>query len=310
MPKLSVVIPVYGADSCLPELCNRLHKSISSITEDYEIILVDDRSPDSSWSKIIKEANLDSRVYGIRLSKNFGQHRAITAGLDIADGDWVVVMDCDLQDPPEAIPELYNKALEGYNIVMASFEERKESWVRQFISKLFWFILSRLAGFEFDFKNGNFRIMSRLVIQNFRKYREQLRILGGINNLMGFTKCSIKIERQERYSGKSSYTIPKLLSMALDICLAYSEKPLKFAVGIGLSLSSLSVIVGIYFIYLQLNGYLEVPGWASIIVSMYFLGGLILASIGVLGHYVGRIFAEVKNRPLYLVEQSTRTINE
>jgi len=306
MPILSVVIPVYGADSCVPELCKRLKKSLSSITQDFEIILVEDRSPDTSWSKIVKETELDSRVRGIRLSRNFGQHRAITAGLDIADGDWVVVMDCDLQDPPEAIPELYNKALEGYHIVMASFEERKESWVRQFISKLFWSMLSRLAGFEFDFKNGNFRIMSRLVVQNFRKYREQLRLLGGINNLMGFSTCSIKLKRDKRHSGKSSYTIPKLLSMALDICLAYSDKPLKFVVGIGLSFSSLSVIVGIYFIYLQLTDSLKVPGWASIIISIYFLGGLILASIGVLGHYVGRIFTEVKNRPLYLIETSTK----
>jgi dolichol-phosphate mannosyltransferase len=305
MPILSVVIPVYGADSCVPELCKRLQKSLSSITQDYEIILVEDRSPDTSWSKIIKETELDSRVRGVRLSRNFGQHRAITAGLDIADGDWVVVMDCDLQDPPEAIPELYSKALEGHHIVMASFEERKESWVRQFISKIFWLILSRLAGFDFDFKNGNFRIMSRLVVQNFRKYREQLRLLGGINNLMGFTKCSIKIERQERHSGKSSYTLSKLLSIAFEICMAYSDKPLKLAVGIGLSLSSLSVIVGIYFIYLQLSGSLEVPGWASLIVSTYLVGGLILASIGVLGYYLGRVFDEVKNRPLYLIEQIT-----
>ena len=305
MPILSVVIPVYGADSCVPELCKRLKKSLSSITQDFEIILVEDRSPDTSWLKIVKETELDSRVRGIRLSRNFGQHRAITAGLDIADGDWVVVMDCDLQDPPEAVPELYNKALEGYHIVMASFEKRKESGARQLISKVFWLMLSRLAGFDFDFKNGNFRIMSSLVVQNFRKYREQLRLLGGINNLMGFTKCSIKIERHERHFGKSSYTLSKLVSIAFEICMAYSDKPLKIAVGVGLSLSSLSVIVGIYFIYLQFTGSLEVPGWASLIVSTYLVGGLILASIGVLGYYSGRIFDEVKNRPLYLIEQIT-----
>ena len=305
MPVLSVVIPVYGADSCVPELCNRLNKSLSSITQDFEIILVEDRSPDASWAKIVEETKIDSRVRGIRLSRNFGQHRAITAGLDIAEGDWVVVMDCDLQDPPEAIPELYKKALGGYHIVMASFEERKESWVRQFISKLFWSLLSRLAGFEFDFKNGNFRIMSRLVVQNFRKYREQLRLLGGINNLMGFTQCSINIDRHERHSGKSSYTLSKLLSIAFEICMAYSDKPLKLAVGVGLSLSSLSVLVGAYFIYLQLTGSLEVPGWASLIVSTYLVGGLVLASVGVLGYYLGKIFDEVKDRPLYLIEQIT-----
>lgn len=305
MPILSVVIPVYGADSCVPELCKRLKKSLSSITQDYEIILVEDRSPDASWAKIVEETKIDSRVRGIRLSRNFGQHRAITAGLDIAEGDWVVVMDCDLQDPPEAIPELYKKALEGYQIVMASFDERKESCVRQFISKAFWLILSRLAGFDFDFKNGNFRIMSRLAVQNFRKYREQLRLLGGINNLMGFTQCSINIERQERHSGKSSYTLSKLLSIAFEICMAYSDKPLKLAVGVGFSLSSLSVLVGAYFIYLQLTGSLEVPGWASLIVSTYLVGGLVLASIGVLGYYLGKIFDEVKDRPLYLIEQIT-----
>ena len=305
MPLISVVVPVYRAEGCVAELCRRLKISLSTITEDFEIILVEDRSPDSSWQRIQKEAELDQRIRGIRLSRNFGQHRAITAGLDSADGDWVVVMDCDLQDPPEEIPKLYAKALEGYQIVMANFEERKESKARQFVSKVFWFILSKLAGFDFDFKNGNFRIMSRMVVQNFRQYREQLRLLGGITNMMGFTTCSVRVSRQERHAGETSYTIRKLIAAALEICMAYSDKPLRLAVGIGLAISAASLLLGIWFIILEVAGIVLVPGWASIIVSIYLVAGLLMASIGLLGYYVGRIFDEVKKRPLYLVEEHT-----
>jgi dolichol-phosphate mannosyltransferase len=305
MPLISVVIPVYRAEGCVAELCRRLKLSLGTITEDFEIILVEDRSPDSSWQMIQNEAERDPRIRGLRLARNFGQHRAITAGLDIADGDWVVVMDCDLQDPPEEIPRLYAKALEGYQIVMANFEERKESKTRQLVSKLFWFILSKLAGFDFDFKNGNFRIMSRLVVQSFRQYREQLRLLGGITNMMGFTTCSISVSRQERHAGETSYTLRKLIAAALEICMAYSDKPLRLAVGVGLAISLGSLLLGIWFIILEVTGVVLVPGWASVIVSIYLVSGLIMASIGLLGYYIGRIFDEVKKRPLYLVEQRT-----
>jgi adenylylsulfate kinase-like enzyme/glycosyltransferase involved in cell wall biosynthesis len=305
MPHISIVSPVYRAENCVSELCRRLKLAVAQITEDFEIILVEDRGPDNSWAVIQHEALTDSRVRGIRLAKNFGQHRAITAGLDIAKGDWVVVMDCDLQDPPEEIPQLYAKAREGYEIVVAQFDERAESTLRQKASQSFWAGLSWLAGIPFDHRIGNFRIMSRRVVENFRCYREQLRLLGGITALMGFTSTKLRLKRDDRFAGETSYTFGKLLSIAVDIAMAYSDKPLKLSVIVGLAISGLSIFAGIVIIVLGLIGKIEVPGWASVIVSLYLIGGLIIANLGIIGYYIGKTFDETKRRPLYIIENTT-----
>lgn len=305
-PMISVVIPVYKAEGCVSELCLRLKLAIVAVTDSYEIILVDDRSPDASWSVIMEEAQKDSRVFGIRLAKNCGQHRAITAGLDLAEGDWVVVMDCDLQDPPEYIPQLYGKALEGNEIVVAKFEERTEHIFRQVVSRIFWACLSWFAGFRFDHKIGNYRIMSKRVVESFRCYREQLRLLGGITTLMGFTTEYLLIKRDERFTGKTSYSFTKLVGVAVDIVMAYSDKPLKLAVSVGLLMAGLSFAVGTTILFLWLVGSVEVSGWASVMVSIYLIGGLIIANLGVVGYYLSKTFDETKRRPLYLVEKTTR----
>lgn len=305
MPHISVVSPVYRAESCVAELCRRLKLSISQITADFEIILVEDRGPDNSWAAIQNEARKDPRVRGIRLAKNFGQHRAITAGLDIAKGDWVVVMDCDLQDPPEEIPQLYAKAREGFEIVVAQFDARAESNLRQKVSQSFWAGLSWLAGIPFDHRIGNFRIMSRRVVENFRNYREQLRLLGGITALMGFTTTTLPLKRDERFAGETSYTFKKLLSIAVEIAMAYSDKPLKLSVIAGLVISGLAIIVGVVIFVLGFAGLIVVPGWASVMVSLYLIGGLIIANLGVIGYYIGKIFDETKRRPLYVIENTT-----
>jgi adenylylsulfate kinase-like enzyme/glycosyltransferase involved in cell wall biosynthesis len=305
MPHISIVSPVYRAENCVAELCRRLKLAVAPITEDFEIILVEDRGPDNSWAAIQDEARNDSRVRGIRLAKNFGQHRAITAGLDIAKGDWVVVMDCDLQDPPEEIPRLYEKAREGYEIVVAQFEERAESTFRQKVSQSFWAGLSWLAGIPFDYRIGNFRIMSRRVVENFRSYREQLRLLGGITALMGFTTTTLPLRRDERFAGETSYTFKKLLTIAVDIAMAYSDKPLKISVIAGLVISGLAIFAGIIIFVLGLSGLIDVPGWASVMVSLYLIGGLIIANLGVIGYYIGKTFDETKRRPLYVIENTT-----
>jgi len=304
-PYISIVSPVYRAENCISELCRRLKVALTPITENFEILLVGDRSPDNSWAAIQVEASKDSRIRGIRLSKNFGQHRAITAGLDIARGDWVVVMDCDLQDPPEEIPRLYAKAREGYEIVAAKFEERAESTVRQKISQSFWAALSWLAGITFDHKIGNFRIMSRRVVKNFRCYREQLRLLGGITALMGFTSITLPLKRNERFAGETSYTLRKLLAIAIDIAMAYSDRPLKLSVAAGLVISGLAIFAGIVIFVLGLIGLIDVPGWASVMVSLYLIGGLIIANLGIIGYYIGKTFDETKRRPLYVIENTT-----
>jgi adenylylsulfate kinase-like enzyme/glycosyltransferase involved in cell wall biosynthesis len=308
MPHISVVSPVYRAEGCVKELCDRLRSSLSSITNDFEIVLVEDRGPDNSWQVIEQEASKDPRIRGIRLARNFGQHRAITAGLDVASGDWVVVMDCDLQDPPEDIVKLYAKAIEGYSIVVAQFEERAESSFRQLISKVFWGVLSWFAGIRFDHRVGNFRIMSREVVESFRLYREQLRFLGGITSLMGFTTTSISLKRDPRFAGETSYSLRRLLAVATDIVMAYSDKPLKISVIFGLFIAGLSFCFGALILILRLAGIINVPGWAGVMVSLYLVGGLIIANLGVIGYYIGKIFDEAKRRPIYVVESKTASL--
>lgn len=305
MAKISVVSPVYRAEGCVEELVRRLSDTLSAISEDYEIILVEDRSPDDSWGVITRLAKADSRVRGVRLARNFGQHYAITAGLDMAAGDWVVVMDCDLQDPPEKIADLYEEALKGNEVVLAHFQERTESPFRKALSRLFWRGLSWLAGIDFDPRVGNFRIMSRRVVENFRDYREQLRFLGGIVSLMGFTTSSVSMKRDSRFEGESSYTFSKLAALAANIILAYSDKPLRISIQLGLIMAVTAFIAGAAFIFLEAADVVQVPGWTSVMVSVYLIGGIIIANLGLIGYYLSRTFDEVKRRPLYIVERTT-----
>lgn len=307
--KISVVSPVFEAEECIAELCRRLKTVLVEISGDFEIILVDDGSSDRSWSRIQAEAASDPRVYGVRLAKNFGQHRAISAGLDLARGDWVVVMDCDLQDPPEVIPQLIDKALEGHDIVLARFDQREESFLRQVVSKMFWTALSSLAGFSFDHKAGNFRVMSRKVVESFRLYKEQLRFLGGITSLMGFAVETVSVAREQRFGGKSSYSVSKLISLGVEVAVAYSDKPLRISVSSGLLMAMGALVAGSIFLFLGLGGAVEVPGWVSVIVSLYLLGGFMFANLGVIGIYLGKVFDESKQRPLYIVAEKCSMTN-
>lgn len=302
MPTISVVSPVYLAASNVSELCRRLEIALAEITVDYEIVLVEDGSPDSSWDEILREASRNKRIRGIKLSRNFGQHHAITAGIDFATGDWVVVMDCDLQDPPELIPELYKEAKEGNDLVVALFEVRQGKKTQQFLSRVFWRILTWLTDLPFDHRVGNYRIFSRKAADSFKLYREQARLLGGINALAGFRTSHILATRAERFSGKSAYTFRKLISTALDLALAYSDKPLRIMVALGLTISGMSFLTGLVIFGIGLSGLISVPGWVSVMVSLYLLSGLILANLGIVGFYVGKTFDESKKRPLYIVE--------
>lgn len=305
MPKISVVSPVYRAEECIDELYSRLCASLSKISDDFEIVLVDDDSPDASWQRIEEISRQDSRVRGVKLSRNFGQHVAISAGLDVAEGDWVVVMDCDLQDPPEKIAELYEKALEGYDVVVASFTSRSESNRRQIVSRWFWALLSWLAGTTFDHRAGNFRIISNAVVRNYRRFGQNARYFGGIVQQIGFPSTSIPMEREARFAGESAYTIRGLLRVAVIVILAHSAKPLHLSIGLGLTLAVLSFIAAIWIVVLSIAGSVEVSGWASMMVALFFVGGVIIFNLGLIGYYIGQTFEEVKGRPLYIVEATT-----
>jgi dolichol-phosphate mannosyltransferase len=305
MAHISVVIPVYKAEDFLHELYQRLKDSLEKISKDFEIILVEDCGGDASWTIIKELVQQDPRVKGIQFSRNFGQHYGITAGLDYCDGDWVVVMDCDLQDRPEEIPRLYLKAREGYEIVLARRSKRKHSSLKRLTSWLFYKTFNYIADLNYDPQVGNFRIISRKVVINFRFIREQLRFFGGLVDWMGFPTTSIEVEHDKRLFGKSTYTFTKLWKLAMDTILAYSDKPLRLSVKFGFLISFTAFICGFCIILHSLIYGSMVSGWASLIVSLYFLSGLIIVNLGIIGIYLGKAFDEAKKRPLYIIRNQT-----
>jgi polyisoprenyl-phosphate glycosyltransferase len=304
-PHISVVIPVYKAEGCLDELYMRLRASLEDISPDFEIVLVEDCGGDNSWKVIERLAADDPRVRGIQFSRNFGQHYGITAGLDCSQGDWVVVMDCDLQDRPEEISRLYVKAQEGFDIVLARRGVRRDPLAKRMASWLYYKIFGYLADIEYDGGIGNFRIMSRKVVANFCRMGEQLRFFGGLVQWMGFPTASIEVEHAERFEGKSSYTFAKLWKLASETIIAYSDKPLRLAVRFGFMMAFFSFCYGIYILGHALFYGSSIPGWNSLIVSLYFIGGIIIGILGILGIYLGKTFDESKKRPLYIIRRAT-----
>jgi dolichol-phosphate mannosyltransferase len=306
-PLISIVVPVYKAEECLDELYRRLAAALVTLTQEFELVLVEDCGGDGSWEKIKALAKQDPRVRGFRFSRNFGQHYGITAGLDQARGDWVVVMDCDLQDQPEDIPKLYHKAQEGYDVVLALRTDRKDSLFKRLSSYLFFKLFRYLSGLDYDADAGNFRIISRKVADSYRQMRENLRLFGGLVTWMGFPTASIEADHAERVAGKSSYTFSKLLQLAFETIIAYSDKPLRITVKFGLFISLTAFGFGIYFIVQNVVNGQPVAGWSSLIVSLYFLGGVIISTLGIIGVYLGKVFDEVKRRPLYIIADRTET---
>jgi dolichol-phosphate mannosyltransferase len=305
MPLISVVIPVYKAEGCLHELYRRLVTSLDSISPNFEIILIEDCGGDRSWEIIADLARNDPRVKGLQFSRNFGQHYGITAGIDYSTGDWVVVMDCDLQDRPEEIPSLYAKALEGHDIVLARRGRRKDSFPKRMTSWLFYRIFRYLSGMNYDGEVGNFRIMSRTVVDSFKIMREQARFFGGLMEWLGFPTASIQVEHAERYEGESTYNYRKLVKLATEAIIAYSDKPLRLAIKLGFLMSALAFLYGVYVVFKVLFIGTPVMGWGSIIASIYFTSGIIIAILGIIGVYLGKTFDEAKKRPLYIIRRRT-----
>lgn len=303
--KISVVIPVYNAKNCLDELYQRLKTALETISDSFEVVLIEDCGGDTSWNVIEKLAAADSRVRGVQFSRNFGQHYGITAGLDICKGEWVVVMDCDLQDRPEEIPRLYAKAQEGYDIVLARRGARCDPPLKRISSWLFYKIFSYLTDTKYDGETGNFRIMSRKVVENFRRMGEQLRFFGGLVQWIGFPTTSIDVEHAERFQGKSTYTFGKLWKLASETIIAHSDKPLRLATRFGFLMAFFSFCYGTYILSHALIYGSSIPGWNSLFVSLYFIGGIIIAILGMLGVYLGKTFDEAKKRPLYIVRRVT-----
>ena len=303
MMKISVVIPVYGCRACLEELHRRLVASLEAITPDYEIILVNDACPQNSWEVIKQIAMKDPHVKGLDLSRNFGQIRAITAGLHYAEGEWVVVMDCDLQDKPEEIAKLYRKAREGYDVVFARRAFRKDTFFKKLSSRFFYWIYGHFTAGDFDSSLCNFSISRRMVMDNYKRMGDQNRAFILFIKWMGFRQAVIEIDHAERASGRSSYTIRKQLRMALEIITTQSNKPLILSIKAGFTVSLLAFLYAVYLIVRYVFYHVSVAGWTSTIVSIYFVGGIILAQMGILGLYVGYVFDQSKGRPIFIVRE-------
>ena len=302
-PFISVVTPVYRCEECLITLYERIKQTLETITSDYEIIMVNDASPDNSWKLIKTIAVNDSKVVGINLTKNFGQHYAITAGLDNAMGDWIVVMDCDLQDQPEEIIKLYNKALEGFDVVFGKRIKRNDSYIKKLSSKIFFSLYNYFTEANFDSSIANFCICKKEVIQNMLQLREQAR---SFYLFIFWTGCNIgfiDVVHARRTFGKTSYSFNKLVRFAADSLISQTNKPLRISIKFGILMAFLSILFVIYLFLKKILWGVPIMGWTSIMISIFFTGGLILANIGIVGLYIGKIFNEVKNRPLYIIKE-------
>jgi glycosyltransferase involved in cell wall biosynthesis len=298
---ISVVIPVLNEMNIIHELVTRVKKSLSTLTLQFEIILVDDGSIDGTWNNIGKECIEDERIKGLKLSRNFGQHYAITAGLHNAFGEWVVVMDGDLQDRPEVIPSLFNKAQEGFDVVFVSRKDRPESFWYMSAQKIFYLALRILSGIQFDSSQANFSIINHKVVEAFKKFPESARFYGSTIRWLGFKGTQISEKHGKRFSGTSSYNLKKRFKLASDVILAFSQRPLKFAIILGTAISFSSLFGAVWVLFKKVKWGIVVEGWASLIFSIFFLSGISLIVLGIIGIYLGQIFLEVKKRPLYII---------
>ncbi len=303
-PLFSIVSPVYKAEKIVPELVRRIKESVGAITNEYEIVLVCDGSPDNSWLSIKEECKKDNRIKGINLSRNFGQHYAITAGMRYAKGDWMVLMDCDLQDRPEEIPRLYAKALEGYDIVQSRRVHRQDKFLKRLSSKAFHIVYDWFSGMKTDSAVSNLGIYSRKVIEVFNEMQESSRSFGSLLSYVGFRKCTIDVEHSERYEGSSSYSLRKLLRLMFDITISNSNKPLRIITEFGFLFSFFAFLLAIYNVIAHWVGIVTLQGFTTTVFSIWFVGGVVMMVLGILGLYIGKIFDQVKQRPLFIVSET------
>jgi glycosyltransferase involved in cell wall biosynthesis len=303
--EISVVVPIYNEEQIIPELYQRLQKTVSEITLNYEFIFVNDGSKDQSFLELFKLSQLDNRVFYINFSRNFGHQIAVTAGLDISKGNAVVIIDGDLQDPPELITDLFNKYKEGYDVVYARRKERKgESIFKKVTAKLFYRTLKRITTIDIPIDTGDFRLVDRKVVNYLNQMTEQNKFLRGQIAWLGFRQTEVLFNRDKRKYGKTGYSLSKMLHFAMDGITGFSDKPLQLVSKLGFAISFLSFIIIIYAIYSHFILNQTITGWTSLIISSMFIGGVQLISIGVIGEYISRINKNVLKRPLYIVDQT------
>ena len=303
--KFSVIIPTYKCSRSLNELTERLIATLEKLTNDFEIIYVNDASPENDWEIITELSKKDNKIKGINFSRNFGQHYAITAGLDNAKGDWVVVMDGDLQDLPEEIIKLYSKAQEGYDIVLAQRINRQDSFLKRLSSSIFYKVFSYLTDTKQDSSVANFGIYHRNVIDAILSMKDSMKYFPTMSQWVGFKKTLLPVLHSKRNEGKSAYNLKSLLNLALNNIISFSNKPLKLVVKFGFVIVTFSIILALYYLTKYLLGDIIIIGYSSLIISIWFLSGINIMILGIVGIYIGKIFEKVKDRPTYIIKQKT-----
>jgi dolichol-phosphate mannosyltransferase len=303
VPFFSVVVPVFNEEGNVPELHRRLVATLEGMGRSFEIVFVDDGSRDGSYAAIERLFQVDQRVRAVRFSRNFGHHLAITAGLDAARGQAVVLMDSDLEDRPEVIPALFAKLEEGFDVVYGIRRGRTHSLFKRVTSKLFMAFMNRIADGDIALNTSILRIVRRPVVDAVAACREQHRFILGLFSWVGFRQTGIEVEHGERFAGETKYSLAKMVKLAMNTITASSTLPLKAASFLGTVVSSLSILYALLLLGKKLLWDTMVEGWTSTIVTGLFLGGVQLICLGILGEYVGRIYSEIQRRPLYVVAE-------
>jgi dolichol-phosphate mannosyltransferase len=299
----SIVVPIFNEEQTLPELHGRLMAATSAMDEPFEVILVDDGSTDTSFSLMHAMHTRDPRVKVIRLARNFGHQIAISAGIELAGGDAIILMDGDLQDPPELLPQMIHLWKQGYHVVYTVKTSRKEAALKRLAFTLFYRILHALSSIKIPMDAGNFSLMDRRVAEVLRAMPERNRYISGLRAWAGFQQTSISYDRGPRYAGKPQMSLGRLFHLALDGIFSFSNVPLRMAIYMGLITAALGFAGGLYVIYAKIFTDRAILGWASTIISILFMGGMILVTLGVIGEYISRIYEEVKRRPLYVIRE-------
>lgn len=302
---ISVIIPIYNEEKIIPELYQRLRDSVLKVSPNYELIFVNDGSRDNSLYHLMQLAKTDSKVFFINFSKNFGHQIAVTAGLDHCSGDAVVIIDGDLQDPPELIPELYAKHREGYEVVYAKRAQRKgETFFKKATAKMFYRLLKKITSIDIPLDTGDFRLIDKKIVEYLRLMPEKNKFLRGQISWMGFRQTGVEFVREERKYGKTGYSLSKMINFAVDGITSFSDKPLRWVTNVGILVSLISFLIILYAVIAHFFLKQTITGWTSLIISSMFIGGVQLISIGIIGEYISRINKNVLNRPLYLIENT------
>jgi len=302
----SVVVPLYNEEMVVSETYKRLKKVMDEINEPYEIVFVNDGSRDKTSDIVNEICSKDKNIKFIEFSRNFGHQIAITAGMDYAEGDAIIVIDADLQDPPEVIPEMIKKWKEGYEVVYGKRIKRKgDTFFKKFTAAVFYRLLNKMTDVNIPVDTGDFRLIDRKVCEALKSVNERNRYIRGIISWLGFKQIGVEFVRDERFAGETKYPLKKMIKFAFDAITSFSYKPLKLASYVGMLLSCASFIYLIFIFIQKLFIGVAVPGWASIVAISLFFNGIILLMLGIIGEYIGRIYDEAKGRPLYVVRNLT-----